>query len=117
MDALSAKKMLDETGCDGIMVGRACQGNPWIFREITQYLDTGVIPPRPGMEEVRDTILEHARLQLKYKGEYIGIREMRKHVAWYTKGYPNSARLRDMVNEMETFEQLEEGINRIFQAR
>ena len=117
VDALSAKKMLDETGCDGIMVGRACQGNPWIFREITQYLDTGVIPPRPGMEEVRDTILEHARLQLKYKGEYIGIREMRKHVAWYTKGYPNSARLRDMVNEMETFEQLEEGINRIFQAR
>ena len=117
VDALSAKKMLDETGCDGIMVGSACQGNPWIFREITQYLDTGVIPPRPGMEEVRDTILEHARLQLKYKGEYIGIREMRKHVAWYTKGYPNSARLRDMVNEMETFEQLEEGINRIFQAR
>ena len=117
VDALSAKKMMDETGCDGIMVGRACQDNPWIFREITQYLDTGVIPPRPGMEEVRDTILEHARLQLKYKGEYIGIREMRKHVAWYTKGYPNSARLRDMVNEMETFEQLEEGINRIFQAR
>ena len=117
VDALSAKKMMDETGCDGIMVGRACQGNPWIFREITQYLDTGVIPPRPGMDEVRDTILEHARLQLKYKGEYIGIREMRKHVAWYTKGYPNSARLRDMVNEMETFEQLEEGINRIFQAR
>lgn len=117
VDALSAKKMMDETGCDGIMVGRACQGNPWIFREITQYLDTGVIPPRPSMEEVRDTILEHAGLQLKYKGEYIGIREMRKHVAWYTKGYPNSARLRDMVNEMETFEQLEEGINRIFQAR
>ena len=117
VDALSAKKMMDETGCDGIMVGRACQGNPCIFREITQYLDTGVIPPRPGMDEVRDTILEHARLQLKYKGEYIGIREMRKHVAWYTKGYPNSARLRDMVNEMETFEQLEEGINRIFQAR
>ena len=114
VDALSAKKMMDETGCDGVMVGRACRGNPWILREITQYLDTGIIPERPTMEEVRDTILRHARLQLEYKGEYIGIREMRKHVSWYTTGYPHSARLRQMVNDMETFEQLEEGINRIF---
>ena len=106
--------MMDETGCDGVMVGRACRGNPWILREITQYLDTGIIPERPTMEEVRDTILRHARLQLEYKGEYIGIREMRKHVSWYTTGYPHSARLRQMVNDMETFEQLEEGINRIF---
>lgn len=117
VDAISAWKMIEETGCDGVMVGRACRGNPWIFREITQYLDTGVVPPRPTMEEVRSTILEHARLQLAYKGEYIGIREMRKHVAWYTTGYPHSARLRQMVNEMETFGQLEEGINRIFQER
>lgn len=113
-DAMSAKRMLEETGCDGIMVGRACRGNPWIFREITQYLDTGVIPERPTMEEVRKTILRHAKLQLQYKGDYIGIREMRKHVAWYTAGYPHSARLRQMVNEMESFEQLEEGICRIF---
>ena len=81
-DALSAKKMIEETGCDGIMIGRACRGNPWIFREITQYLDIGVLPARPSVEEVRDTILRHAELQLAYKGEYTGIREMRKHVAW-----------------------------------
>lgn len=113
-NAVSAQKLLQETGCDGIMIGRASRGNPWIFKEITQYIDTGVLPPRPTMQEVRETILKHARLQLQYKGEYIGIREMRKHVAWYTAGYPHSAKLRQMVNEMETFEQLEEGIYRIF---
>lgn len=113
-DALSAKKMIEETGCDGIMIGRACRGNPWIFREITQYLDTGVLPARPSVEEVRDTILRHAELQLAYKGEYTGIREMRKHVAWYTTGYPHSAKLRRMVNEMETFAELEKSICEIF---
>ncbi len=113
-DALSAKKMIEETGCDGIMIGRACRGNPWIFREITQYLDTGVLPTRPSVEEVRDTILRHASLQLAYKGEYTGIREMRKHVAWYTTGYPHSAKLRRMVNEMETFAELEKSICEIF---
>lgn len=116
-DALSAKAMIEETGCDGIMIGRASRGNPWIFREITQYLDTGILPERPSAEEVRDTILRHARLQLQYKGEYIGIREMRKHVAWYTAGYPHSSKLRQMVNEIETFEELEESICGIFQTR
>lgn len=114
-DAQSAARMLSETGCDGVMIGRACRGNPWIFREVTQYLETGAIPPRPSISEVRETILRHAALQLEYKGEYIGIREMRKHVSWYTSGYPHSAALRRMVNEMETFAQLEEGINTIFQ--
>lgn len=113
-DAVSAAKMLDETGCDGIMVGRASRGNPWIFREINTYLDTGKIAQRPSAEEVCDTILRHAALQLEYKGEYTAIREMRKHVAWYTTGYPHSARLRQMVNEMETIAELEEGIRKIF---
>ena len=113
-DAVSAKKMMDETGCDGIMIGRASRGNPWIFKEITQYLDTGILPERPSMEEVRNTILRHAALQLEFKGEYTGIREMRKHVAWYTAGYPHSAKLRRMVNEMETFAELEESIRDIF---
>ena len=113
-DAVSAKKMMDETGCDGIMIGRASRGNPWIFKEITQYLDTGILPERPSMEEVRNTILRHAALQLEFKGEYTGIREMRKHVAWYTAGYPHSAKLRRMVNEMETFAELEESICDIF---
>lgn len=113
-DAVSAKRLIEETGCDGIMIGRASRGNPWIFKEITQYLDTGILPERPSMEEVRKTILRHAALQLEYKGEYIGIREMRKHVAWYTAGYPHSAKLRRMVNEMETFAELEHSICEIF---
>ena len=113
-DAVSAKRMLEETGCDGIMVGRASRGNPWIFREINSYLDTGIIPERPTGQEVCDTILKHARLQLEYKGEYTAVREMRKHVAWYTTGYPHSARLRQLVNEIETIAELEESIRRIF---
>ena len=113
-DAVSAKRMLEETGCDGIMVGRASRGNPWIFREINSYLDTGIIPERPTGQEVCDTILRHARLQLEYKGEYTAVREMRKHVAWYTTGYPHSARLRQLVNEIKTIAELEESIRRIF---
>ena len=110
----SAKKLVEETGCDGIMIGRACRGNPWIFREIVQYLETGILPERPSVEEVRDVILKHASLQLAYKGEYTGIREMRKHVGWYTTGYPHSAKLRRMVNEMESFAELEKSICEIF---
>lgn len=112
-DVLSAKKLVEETGCDGIMIGRASRGNPWIFKEITQYLDTGVLPERPSLEEVRETILRHAKLQLQYKGEYIGMREMRKHIAWYTTGYPHSAKLRQKVNEIETFEDLEASLTLI----
>lgn len=113
-DAVSAAKMLAQTGCDGIMIGRASRGNPWIFREINAYLDTGTIIERPSKDEVRDTILKHAALQLQFKGEYTAIREMRKHVAWYTTGLPHSAKLRQMVNEMETIAELEEGIQSIF---
>lgn len=101
-----AKQLLQETGCDGIMVGRAAEGNPWIFREISHYLDTGELLPHPALEEVKEMILRHARLQLEYKGEYTGMREMRKHVAWYTAGFPHSARLRGAVNEIESMEQL-----------
>lgn len=101
-----AKQLLEETGCDGIMVGRAAEGNPWIFREISHYLDIGELLPHPALEEVKEMILRHARLQLEYKGEYTGMREMRKHVAWYTAGFPHSARLRGAVNEIESMEQL-----------
>lgn len=112
-DAQTAKRLVEETGCDGIMIGRASRGNPWIFREITQYLDTGIIPERPSLEEVRSTILRHAQLQLQYKGEYIGMREMRKHISWYTAGYPHSAKLRQQVNEIETFQDLEASLTLI----
>lgn len=101
-----AQKLVEETGCDGIMVGRAAQGNPWIFHEIPHYLETGELLPRPTLEEVKKMIRRHAELQLHYKGEYTGMREMRKHVAWYTAGFPHSARLRGAVNEIETMKQL-----------
>ena len=108
----SAKKMMEETGVDGIMIGRACRGNPWIFKQINEYLKTGVIPEKPSIEEVREMMLRHAKMQLECKGEYTGIREMRKHVAWYTAGYPNSAKLRAKINEVETFEELTDFLNR-----
>lgn len=114
VDAKSAKAMLDQTGCDGIMIGRGAQGNPFIFKEITTYLETGVIPEKPSIEEVRRTILRHADLQLAVKGEYTGVREMRKHLAWYTVGYPNSAKFRRMINSMETMEELRESLDQIF---
>lgn len=112
-DGASAAKMLAETGCDAVMVGRAGRGNPWIFKEINTYLDTGETIGRPAQNEVRDTILRHAALQIQYKGEYTAVREMRKHIAWYTAGYPHSAKLRKIVNEIETMEELEEWIRKI----
>ena len=104
----SAIRMRQETGCDGVMIGRGSQGNPWIFRELQEYEKTGVMPERPTVALIRDTMLRHARLQIEFKGEYLGIREMRKHVAWYTKGMKGSAKLRDAINLVESYEELEE---------
>lgn len=109
-----AEEMFRRTGCDGILIGRAAQGNPWIFREVTEYLENGVIPPRPDNAEKKAMILRHAALQLQYKGEYIGVREMRKHLSWYTVGMPNSSRFRREINAMETMDQLTESVERIF---
>lgn len=108
-----AEKLVKETGCDGIMIGRAVQGNPWLFSEILYYQETGKMKPKPSMEEIKEMMLRHARLQLEYKGTYTGMREMRKHVAWYTSGMPHSASVRRMVNEVESYEQLEELVNRL----
>lgn len=104
---VSAHKMMEETGCDGVMIGRACRGNPWIFRDLLAYDKTGIVPERPTRSEIREMILRHARLQAEYIGEYSGMREMRKHVAWYTAGLPHSAAIRRRVNEIETLEDLE----------
>lgn len=112
--ARSAEAMLRYTGCDGVMIGRAAQGNPWIFREVTEYLETGAAVPRPKPEEVKKLVERHAALQLKYKGEYTAVREMRKHLAWYTAGYPHSARFRQTINTMETMEELLTGVEEIF---
>lgn len=102
-----ARAMLEQTGCDGLMVGRASRGNPWIFRRIQTYLETGQDPGKPSLEEVKEMMLRHAKMQLEYKGDYTGIREMRKHIAWYTAGFPHSAKLRGKMNELETVEELE----------
>ena len=112
-DPITAHKMMKETGCDGVMIGRASRGNPWIFRQLLEYDKTGVLLEKPDVAELKSMILRHARLQLQYKGEYTGIREMRKHVAWYTAGYPHSAAIRRRVNEIETIGQLEEMLESI----
>ena len=112
-DPISAHKMMEETGCDGVMIGRASRGNPWIFRQLVEYDKTGALLEKPDVDELKSMILRHARLQLQYKGEYTGIREMRKHVAWYTAGYPHSAAIRRRVNEIETIGQLEEMLESI----
>ena len=104
----SARQLMETTGCDGIMIGRGAQGNPWIFRQILHWMETGEEEPKPDLDEVKAMILRHARMLVDYKGAYTGIREMRKHVAWYTAGYPNSAKLRARVNEIESLEALED---------
>ncbi len=103
----SAEAMLRETGCDGIMIGRGAQGNPWLFGQILHWMETGEKKAPPTKEELKQMILCHARLLVEHKGNYTGIREMRKHVAWYTAGYPHSAKLRARINEVENLEKLE----------
>lgn len=104
----TAKKMLEETGCDGMMIGRAAQGNPWIFRDINAYLERGELLSKPELPEIQKMILRHAELLLTYKGTYTGMREMRKHAAWYTAGYPHSAKLRRSLNDIESLEDLKQ---------
>lgn len=111
--AKDAIRMMEETGCDGVMIGRGSRGNPWIFRQVAHYMETGELLDRPSKEEVKKTILKHAQLQEYYKGEYTGIREMRKHFAWYTAGYPNSAAMRNRINYVETFKELRELVEEI----
>lgn len=102
----SAIALMEQTGCDGVMIGRAVRGNPWLFSEILYYMETGQHKPRPTIEEVKAMILKHARMQVEVKGEYTALREMRKHVAWYTAGFPHSAKLRARTNEISTMEEL-----------
>lgn len=116
-DLLTAEdviKMGEQTACDGFMIARGAQGNPWIFKQILHYFETGEHLQKPSVSEVTKMILRHAKMMLEFKGEYIGIREIRKHAAWYTAGYPNSSRLRAKINEVENFEALEELLLREF---
>lgn len=102
-----AKAMKEYTGCDGLMVGRAARGNPWIFKQINEYLKTGELIDKPTSQEIKATILKHAQMLIACKGEFTGVHEMRKHIAWYTGGLPHSAELRRKCNEMENWDELQ----------
>ena len=109
-DLLTAEDVIameKQTGCDGFMIARGAEGNPWIFRQILHYFETGEQLPKPDFSEMTEMLLRHAKMQLEFKGKYTGIREIRKHAAWYTAGYKNSSRLRGRINEVENYEQLE----------
>ena len=102
-----AGRMIEETGCDGLMIARGAQGNPWLFGRIKHYLDTGELLPEPNAEEICRMVLRHARMQVEQKGELLGMKEMRKHIAWYTAGLPHSASVRRECNYVETIAGLE----------
>ncbi|MBP5265120.1 MAG: tRNA-dihydrouridine synthase, partial [Lachnospiraceae bacterium] len=109
-----AKALLDQTGCDGVMIGRAAQGNPWIFRETIHFLETGELLPKPTNAEKLELVRRHALMEQEYKGEYTAVREMRRHLSWYTFGMPGAARLRGTINQMETMDELLATIEKIF---
>lgn len=106
MTPQDALHMMDYTGCDAVMIARGVRGNPWLFGQIKSYVETGKMPEKPSVDKVIETILRHAKLQVQYKGEFVGMREMRKHVAWYMHGFPKAAALRNDVNEVQTMEDL-----------
>lgn len=104
----AAKRMMDETGCDLVMIARGARGNPWIFRDTLHFLKTGEVLPRPSAEEVRTLMLRHMEMQLAEKGGWLGVRQMRKHIAWYTQGFHGSAALRGAINQAESEQKIRE---------
>ena len=109
----AAKRMYDETGCDLVMVGRAAMGNPWLFRRIERYMQTGELLPEPAPEERMTVLKRHVELLCKYKGEYVGMREARKHSSWYIKGMRGAAEFRRECGEITAPEDLERLIDRV----
>ena len=110
VDGKTAKKMFEETGCDAIMIGRASNGNPWIFEQIISYLESGDEIKHPDVDNVKSMILKHLKMLVEYKGEYTAIREMRKQIAWYIKGMPNATNIRNEINKIEDLQELEKRI-------
>lgn len=113
ISGVSAKKMFEQTGCDAIMIGRASNGNPWIFEQISSYLEKGREMEQPNVENVKKMIMKHLKMLVAYKGEYTAIREMRKQIAWYIKGMPNATNIRNEINKIENLEELEKRILKI----
>ncbi len=107
------RRMLEETGCDGVMIARGAQGNPWLFAQAREYLISGKVPPKPGVGEIAAMILRHARMETECKGEFTAMREMRKHVAWYTAGLPHSAHLRQEAHRISGMDDLERLVARL----
>ncbi|PPK81008.1 tRNA-U20-dihydrouridine synthase [Lacrimispora xylanisolvens] len=101
-----ARALIDQTGCDGVMIARGAKGNPWIFSRTLHYLETGELLQTPTPAEISEMILRHGTMQAEHKGETVAMREMRKHMAWYTAGLPHSAKLRNDINQVETMEEL-----------
>ena len=115
IDEISAKEMFQKTGVDGIMIGRGAFGNPWIFREIKYYLETGKFLEKPSNKEKLEIIKEHIDLAIKEKGD-IAIKELRKHIAWYVKGLKNSSEFRNNINKIETRKELEKALEEYFES-
>lgn len=101
-----AVNMLEKTKCDAIMIGRGAQGNPWIFKRINHYMKTGEILPEPTLEEKITTAIKHMNLAVAEHGEYVAVREMRKHIGWYLKGLKNSAKYRDQINKITDYKEV-----------
>ena len=116
IDEESCLKMLEETKVDAVMIGRASFGNPWIFKQINYFLKTGKKLPPPTKEERFNTIQKHIELEIKEKGERIGIQELRKHISWYTKNLKNSSEFRNKINKIDTRKELEETLYTYFQS-
>ena len=112
-----AKKMFEVTGCDGIMIGRGAQGNPWIFKSILEYLEKGIVLPEPGVNDKINMALKHLKLSKEYKGEYVAVREMRKHIAWYLKGVPGNSQLKETINREDNIEEVEKLLVKCLERR
>ena len=109
-----AKKRLEQSGVDAIMIGRGAFGNPWIFRETVQYLQKNICIPKPTNEEKYETILKHLELEIKEKGENIAVKEMRKHISAYTKSMPDSSSFRSKINTKDTAEEVRKCLKEYF---
>lgn len=109
-----AKKALEKSNVDAIMIGRASLGNPWIFKQTVEYLKTGSVLPNPTDEEKLDTIIKHLEMEIEEKGEFIAVREMRKHISAYTKNMKNSSQFRSIINTLESKEEVENALKEYF---
>jgi tRNA-dihydrouridine synthase B len=114
VDGLTAQKMFEITNCDAIMIGRGSNGNPWVFREVINFLKNNEVITKPGLEEKLNIILKHLDMSIKFKGEYTAVREMRKHLAWYLKGIQNASTIKNNINKIEDIDELKKLLVKVF---